>query len=126
MQKTHEMARTSQNHFLAISLYNEPNMVQIWDIHNTDQGPTATLTIPGEAGVKCMKFSQDGSLVAIGSAWSVGLDSGIVSLYGPAGLLREEYNDPFAEMPPRGVDCVLDSRFGTFKPAILLTISPRW
>lgn len=124
MQKNHEMVRTGQNHFLAISLYNEPNMVQIWDIDNTDQGPTATLTIPDEAGVKCMKFSQDESLMAMGSSWSVGQDSGVVSLYGtaswsflnhfqgPAGLLGEDYEDPFAEMLQRGVDCVSSFRNG--------------
>ena len=47
MQKNHEMVRIGQNHFLPTSFYNELNMVQIWDIDNTDQGPAATLTIPG-------------------------------------------------------------------------------
>lgn len=80
-QTNHEMVRIGQNHFLAISFYDKPEMVQIWDMDNTYQGPTATLTIPGKAGVGCMKFSQDGSLMAIGSSWSVDQDSGIVALY---------------------------------------------
>jgi hypothetical protein len=52
MQTHHEMVRIGQNHFLAISFYDKPEMVQIWDMDNTDQGPAATLTIPGKAGVK--------------------------------------------------------------------------
>ena len=81
-QQHHQIVKIGTKHILAMSFtYHRVAKIQIWDLENAEQGPVAEWSVPDQAGAKCMKFSEDGSLLAVGSSYSVGQDSGVVFLY---------------------------------------------